>query len=126
MAEMIIPGTYITVRAEGLISAGRIATGIVGVVGTSSSGPVGVPVTLAGFANARDTFGLPDDVTNPVDGANPLTLTRALQHVYGNGASTVIAVRVARGRARAATVALREGDDAPVAVLPALPLSARA
>lgn len=120
MAEMIIPGTYITVRAEGLISAGRIATGIVGVVGTSSTGPVGVPVTLAGFASARDTFGLPDDFTNPVDGATPLTLTRALQHVYGNGASTVIAVRVARGSARAATFALRDGDDATVAVLTAL------
>ena len=41
MAEMIIPGTYIDVRAEGLISAGRIATGVVGLVGTAASGPIG-------------------------------------------------------------------------------------
>ena len=29
MAEMIIPGTHIDARAEGLISAARVATGIV-------------------------------------------------------------------------------------------------
>jgi hypothetical protein len=120
MAEMIIPGTYITVRAEGLISAGRIATGIVGVVGTASAGPVGVPVTLSGFANAREVFGLPDDFDAPVDGSNPLTLTRALQHVYGNGASTVIAVRVAQPTAASATFTLRDGAAHAVAVLTAV------
>lgn len=120
MAELIIPGTYIDVRAEGLISAGRVATGIVGVVGTASAGPVGVPVTLSGFANARDVFGLPDDFDNPADGANPLTLTRALQQIYGNGASTVIAVRVARSTAAAATFAVKDGAGHTVAVLSAL------
>jgi hypothetical protein len=120
MPEMIIPGTYIDVRAEGLISAGRVATGIVGVVGTASAGPVGVPVTLSGFANAREVFGLPDDFDRPQDGANPLTLTRTLQHLYANGASTVIAVRVAKGTAKAASFALRDGEDHTVAVLTAL------
>jgi hypothetical protein len=120
MPEMIIPGTYIDVRAEGLISAGRVATGIVGVVGTASAGPVGIPVTLSGFANARETFGLPDDFDRPVDGANPLTLTRALQQLYANGASTVIGVRVARSTARAATFAVRDGADRTVAVLTAV------
>jgi hypothetical protein len=119
MAEMIIPGTYITVRAEGLISAGRIATGIVGVVGTASSGPVGQPVTLSGFADARETFGLPDDFDRPGDGSHPLTLTRALQHIYGNGASTVIAVRVASGTAAAASYAVRDENGDTVAVLAA-------
>src|SRR5687767_13171028 len=117
MPEMIVPGTYIDVRAEGLISAGRIATGIVGVVGTASSGPVGVPVTLSGFSNAREIFGSPDDFDRPVDGSNPLTLTRALQHIYANGASTVIGVRVAKSTARAATFAVRDGADHTVAVL---------
>jgi hypothetical protein len=36
MAEMIIPGTYIDVRAEGLISAARVATGVVGAEETPS------------------------------------------------------------------------------------------
>jgi hypothetical protein len=110
MAEMIIPGTYIDVRAEGLISAGRVATGIVGVVGTASRGPVSEPVTLASFANARDLFGLPDSYTRPEDGSNPLTLVRALEHVYNNGASTVIAVRVAGGSRTNATYAVQNGD----------------
>lgn len=117
---MIIPGTYIDVRAEGLISAGRIATGIVGVVGTASAGPVGVPVTLSGFASARDTFGVADDFNSPADGANPLTLTRALQQLYANGASSVIAVRVAKNTARAATFTIRDDAAHTVATLTAL------
>lgn len=120
MAEMILPGTYIDVRAEGLISAGRIATGIVGIVGTASAGKVGEPMTLSGFAAAREVFGLPDGFDSPVDGNHPLTLTRALQHVYGNGASTVVAVRVAGGTAAAATFALKDKDDHTIAVLTAL------
>jgi hypothetical protein len=60
----------------GLISAGRIATGIVGIAGTAMSGPVGEPVTLSGFAEARDVFGLPDDFEQPEDGAHALTSAR--------------------------------------------------
>jgi len=119
MAEMIIPGTYIDVRAEGLISAGRIATGIVGVVGTAASGPVNTPVTLAGFADARDVFGLPDDFAQPEDGSNPLTLVRAVQLIYGNGASTVIAVRAAGSSQASATYALRSDKGEVVATLTA-------
>jgi hypothetical protein len=119
MAEMIIPGTYIDVRAEGLISAGRVATGIVGIVGTASRGPVGEPQTLASFANARDLFGLPDSYTRPEDGSNPLTLVRALEHVYNNGASTVIAVRVAGASRTQATYAVQNGDGQAVATLTA-------
>jgi len=119
MAEMIIPGTYIDVRAEGLISAGRVATGIVGVVGTSSRGPVGQPVTLASYANARELFGLPDSYTRPEDGSNPLTLVRALEQIYNNGASTVVAVRVAGGSRSNATYAVQNGDGQTVATLTA-------
>ena len=41
IAEMVIPGTYIEVRAEGLIGVGGIVTGNIGIVGTASRGPVG-------------------------------------------------------------------------------------
>ena len=95
MPEMIIPGTYITVRAEGQISAGRIATGIVGVVGTSARGPINTPVILSGFSDAREMFGLPDNYERPADGLNPLTLLRSLEQIYNNGAASVVAVRVA-------------------------------
>src|SRR5436190_15178370 len=115
MAEMIVPGTYIDVRAEGLISAGRIATGVVGVVGTAASGPLNQAVTLAGIAQAREIFGAPDDYAQPEDGSHPLTLTRALQYVYGNGASGVIAVRIAGNSAASATLTLKAaGGDTVV------------
>jgi len=117
MAEMVIPGTYIDVRAEGLISAGGVTTGVVAVIGTACAGPVGVPVTLSGMSEANDRFGAPDRYSVPTDGANPLTLTRALQLVYGNGASTVVAVRVASPRASAARFALKDAADRTVATL---------
>lgn len=119
MAEMIIPGTYIDVRAEGLISAGRVATGIVGVVGTSARGPVGLPVTLASYANARELFGLPDSYTRPEDGSNPLSLVRALEHIYNNGAATLVAVRVAGSSSTSATYAVQNGAGQTTALLTA-------
>ena len=119
MAERIIPGTYITVRTEGLISAGRIATGIVGIVGTAMSGPVGEPQPLSSFAAAHDQFGAQDDFRQPEDGAHPLTLVRSLNYLYDNGASTVVAVRVAGSNAASATYAVRDADGNPVAVLTA-------
>src|SRR5918997_982168 len=115
MTEMVVPGTYITVRAEGLISAGRVATGIVGVVGTAANGPVGEPITLSGFTEARDTFGLPDSYDRPEDGENPLTLVRALEHVYNNGAATVVAVRVAGSSQSSASYAVRDAQERTVA-----------
>jgi hypothetical protein len=120
MAEMIIPGTYITVRAEGLISAGRIATGIVGVVGTASSGPVGQPQTLSSFSDARTIFGLPDDFHQPDDGVTPLTLVRAISQIYNNGATTVVAVRAAGSSQSTASYAVQDSQGVKtIAVLTA-------
>lgn len=119
MTEMVVPGTYITVRAEGLISAGRVATGIVGVVGTAANGPIEVPITLSGLTDARARFGLPDNYDRPEDGANPLTLFRALEHLYGNGAASVVAVRVAGPSQSSATFAVQDADGLNVAVLSA-------
>jgi hypothetical protein len=119
MSEMIVPGTYIDVRAEGLISAAGVATGVVGVIGTARSGPIGVPVTLSGFSQARDIFGLPDSYAIPEDGSHPLTLVRALQLVYANGASTVVAVRVASPRSASASYAVKDRSGNTVALLAA-------
>jgi len=119
MRELIVPGTYITERAEGLISGGRISTGVVGVVGTAASGPVGKAVTLASFADAREVFGLPDDFQRPEDGSNPLTLTRSLSLIFNNGASGVIAVRTAGSSQARATFALNDAQGRTVARLTA-------
>lgn len=95
MAEIILPGTYITVRDEGLISAGRVATGNIGIVGTAAKGPVNQVVTLGSFSEAREIFGDSDEW---VDGSrNELTLIRALEFVYNNGGRAVYAVRTAAG-----------------------------
>ena len=97
IAEMIIPGTYIEVRAEGLISVGSIATGNIGVVGTASKGPAGEIVPLGSYADAIDTFGPYDPFADPTLDGSPLTLTRTIEQLYMGGAGSVYAVRIANG-----------------------------
>jgi len=95
ITEMILPGTYIDVRAEGLIGVGGIATGNVGIVGTAQRGPVNTAVVLGSFAEALDTYGAADRWPDTVGAqAGALTLTRSLQQLFAGGASTVLAVRV--------------------------------
>jgi hypothetical protein len=97
MAEMILPGVYIEVRPEGLIAPGQITVGNVGVVGTASKGPIGVPTLLGSYADAQRTFGTYDPFLDPVSGVpdpGALTLVRALELIFNFGASTVYAVRV--------------------------------
>ena len=97
ITEMIIPGTYIEVRAEGLIGVAGVATGNIGVVGTAAKGPLDEVVILSSFADARATFG---DYDGWVDGASSeLTLVRALQQAFANGGSTVYAVRTGQAEA---------------------------
>jgi hypothetical protein len=83
MPEMILPGTYVEVRDEGLISAGRISTGNIGIVGTASKrNDLGV-VLISSLSEAREKFGSADD---------DLTLVRSLQFIYQNGGRNVYAV----------------------------------
>jgi hypothetical protein len=93
MAETILPGVYIDVRPEGLISPGQVTIGNLGVVGTASKGRLGVPVVLSSFAEAKETFG-PYDAWN--NGAAELTLVRALELAFGFGATTAYAVRLGK------------------------------
>jgi len=95
ITEMILPGTYIDVRAEGLIGVGGISTGNIGVVGTANRGPVDEVRILSSYADALDTFGAYDAwPTNSADIPKALTLTRTLEQLFRGGASTVYAVRV--------------------------------
>jgi hypothetical protein len=99
MPEMILPGVYIETRAEGLIVPGRVTVGNVGVVGTASKGPIGEPTLLSSYTEARQVFGkydsFYDDDKQSHPRTNSLTLIRALEQVFDNGATTVFAVRVA-------------------------------
>ena len=97
IGEMILPGTYIDVRAEGLIGVGGIPTGNVGVVGTANRGPLDTVQILGSYTEALDTFGTYDAwPASSTDQANALTLTRTLEQLFAGGASTVYAVRVAK------------------------------
>ena len=96
IGEMIIPGTYIEVRSEGLIGVSGISTGNVGVVGTANRGPLNQVKVLGSYAEALDTFGSYD--AWPADRAEipkALSLVRALEQLFRGGAQTVYAVRVA-------------------------------
>jgi hypothetical protein len=96
IGEMILPGTYIEVRSEGLIGVGGIATGNVGVVGTASRGPIGTAQLLGDYTEALDVFGAYDDwPAKKADQPKALTLTRTLEQLFAGGASTVYAVRIA-------------------------------
>lgn len=122
IGEMILPGTYIEVRSEGLIGVGGISTGNIGVVGTANRGPLDTPVILGSYTEAVDTFGSYDSFPGTPT-APALTLTRTLEQIFRGGGSTVYAVRVANisGGATMRTMAweLRDATDAPLMTLSA-------
>jgi hypothetical protein len=95
IGEMILPGTYIEVRAEGLIGVGGIATGNIGIVGTANRGPLNEVRILGSYVEALATFGRYDPWPADPGGTAHLTLTRTLEQVFRGGGSTVYAVRVA-------------------------------
>ncbi len=109
ITETIIPGTYIEVRAEGLIGVSGIATGNLGVVGTANMGPVGTAQILSSFSDATATFGAADVWAGGT--SNELTLVRALAQAFAGGASTVYAVRAAAGTPAQGSRALVKGSD---------------
>lgn len=84
-AEQIIPGTYVRVQAEGLISAGGISAGNIGIVGTASTG-IGVTHNLGDWASAQAAVGMYDALTD-----GNLNLARSLEVLFRNGARTVYA-----------------------------------
>lgn len=95
LSELVIPGTYIRVRAEALISVGGISTGNIGIVGTAqkiedSTNVLDYDTTyiLSDYDSAREKLGEYDSYN---EGAGTLNLTRAIELLYQNGARTVFA-----------------------------------
>jgi hypothetical protein len=114
ITETIIPGTYIEVRAEGLLSVGAIATGNVGVIGTAEMGGGDVQL-LGSYEEGRARFGEPG-AWDAGAGDDNLSLVRALRLLFDNGARTVYAQRVFDAdAAKPATYQL--SNDANTAVL---------
>lgn len=107
MAEIILPGTYIKVFDEGLVSAGAVSTGNIGIVGTASKGPLNEVVLISSFAEARAHFGEAGNY-DPKSTDN-LSLVRTLEQVFNNGGKTVYAVRVGTSAAKVAKLDLKGG-----------------
>lgn len=117
LSELVIPGTYIRVRAEALISAGGISSGNIGIVGTASQG-VGATHLLSDYNGAKEELGDYDAFS-----AHTLNLTRSIDLLYRNGARTVFARPVAVGAAAGDyTAAFTEllKDDVNILVAPEL------
>lgn len=85
--SMVVPGTYVQVRAEALIGGAAVSTGNIGIVGTASTVPTRTEL-LSGYAEAVAAFG-PYDAFD--DGDGKLNLTRAIEVAYRNGAGVVFA-----------------------------------
>ncbi len=103
-ASLVLPGTYIRVRAEGLIGVGGISTGNIGLVGTASDG-VGETRSISTAAEAEAFFGASDAVST-----RALNLTRIAGQLFKAGARTIYA----RGVAQAAVQADYEAAFAEV------------
>lgn len=116
ISEMVLPGTYIEVRAEGLIGVGQISTGNVAVVGSASRGPRNTVKLVGSYSEAIDVFGNYDSLTSPTLADNPLTLIRTLEQAFRGGAKNVFAVRIANGDPTQATADVASVDDAGFAI----------
>ncbi|MDX2478071.1 MAG: phage tail sheath subtilisin-like domain-containing protein [Gammaproteobacteria bacterium] len=111
-SELVIPGTFVRVRAEGLISVGGISTGNIGIVGTAAAQ---VDVTnafsathnLSDYESAKKIFAAYDTYSGD---SGTLNLMRALEILYRNGARTVYTRAVPTSAATPAdfTAALNE------------------
>lgn len=85
--ELILPGTYIRVSAEGLIGVRGVSVGNIGIVGATEAANAGVTRTLSSAAEAQAFFG-----PAAVDAAGArLNLTAQIGELYRNGARTVFA-----------------------------------
>ena len=129
LSSLVIPGTYVRVRAEGLIGAGPVSTGNIGIVGTAqllddANAPVdiyGQTYTLGGYEDSKARLGRYD----AFDGGNgTLNLNRGVELLYAGGARTIYARPLAPGAALADyTAAFNElgKENVNIFVAPELP-----
>lgn len=100
-AEQIIPGTFVRVQAEALISAGGISSGNIGIVGTAAPPDPGFDANrtynLSDYDAALNLFGPYDAFTE-----STTNLTRGIEVLFRNGARTVYARALAAGADQAA------------------------
>jgi hypothetical protein len=91
--SLVIPGTYVQVKAEALLAGAAVSTGNIGIVGTASATP-GDTEILSGYEDVVNAFGMYDDFDG---GGGDLNLARALEVAYRNGAGVAYARGIAAG-----------------------------
>ncbi len=117
ITEMILPGTYIEVRAEGLLAGGLISTGNIGIIGTAERGDDSM-ATLSSFEDGRAKYGDVGEWDPTAGSDGNIHLVRGLQYLFNNGATTVFAQRVVdETSAKAATLSLTNDAGAPILTL---------
>ena len=104
-AEQIVPGTFIRVQAEGLITPKGVSFGNVGIVGTAAAATgvtdaIGQTHILGSMEDAAKLYA-PSDALS----AGTQNLMRGLALLFANGARTVYARAVATGSDQAAFAA---------------------
>src|SRR4029077_15702498 len=87
--RLVLPGTYVQVRAEALIAGAAVSTGNIGIVGTAGTVPADSEI-LSGFDDATNAFGAYDAFSS-----GKQNLSRGLEIAYRNGAGVVFARAVA-------------------------------
>lgn len=101
---MILPGVYITVRDEGLISVGGIGVGTVGVVGIATEGEFNKPYIFSSYSDAESQL---------QEGA----LLKTIKLIFANGASTLYAVRAKDAESYEAALQVLENELINIVVL---------
>jgi phage tail sheath protein FI len=91
LSSLVLPGTYVQVRAEALIAGAAVSTGNIGIVGTAATTPDDTEI-LSGFDDALTAFGAYDAFS-----AGTQNLTRGLEVAYRNGAGVIFARTVDAG-----------------------------
>ena len=115
--SLVLPGTYVQVRAEALIAGAAVSTGNIGIVGTAGTVPADTEI-LSGFDDAMNAFGAYDAFAT-----GKQNLTRGLEIAYRNGGGVTFARALAAGANQAAFTAAFEKllkEDVNILIAPEL------
>lgn len=122
-SELVIPGTRVRVQAEGLIRAGGVSTGNIGIVGTAASGTDLGTVLLSDYRAALDAFGPYDAFSDEEGSESEHNLSRSLELLFRAGAQTVFARAVEAAGGIDAALQEIAREDVQILVAPEVPTS---
>ncbi len=123
-SEIVVPGVFVRVQAENLITAGGVSSGNIGIVGTATNAAgatenaIGRTQILSSIADARDVYAPSDAMSGGTQ-----NLMRSIEILFRAGARTVFSHAVAvSANQQTFTKAFEElvKDDVNILVAPEL------